>query len=221
MTRVSAKSLRRRSGPPGLHMQSPAFIIVLDALSREFQLHDDNLIIIVDWLEDLDIERSHRGERAEDKCRKIKGLRCVYCIYCNYWMYIWRCCFPVMIYCISKEGTMRAKLILCFYNSRLYGEDLTSKIILSPFSHPMAPAAVRSKTKVLLLLIHCGCCFSHCLWWFSVRSLSCFAVLCALPSFAIIWLGKRELVALHLLFSDCLVAVIVLRLFLAVPWIGR
>ena len=81
-------------GPPGLHMQSLAFIIVLDALSREFQLHADNLIIIVDWLEDLDIERSHRGERAEGKCMKNKGLRCVYCIYWNYWMYIWLLLFP-------------------------------------------------------------------------------------------------------------------------------
>ena len=69
-------------------MQSPAFTIVLDALSREFQLYTDNLIIINDWLEDLDIERSHRGESAEGKCRREKCLRCVYCIYCNYCMYL-------------------------------------------------------------------------------------------------------------------------------------
>ena len=53
-------------------MQSPAFIIVIDALSREFQLHADNLIIIVDLLEDLDIERSHRGERLRVNAGKIK-----------------------------------------------------------------------------------------------------------------------------------------------------
>ena len=34
----------------------------------------------------------------------------------------------IMIQCISKEASTRAKLILCFYNSRIYSEDLTSTI---------------------------------------------------------------------------------------------
>ena len=39
---------------------------------------------------------------------------------------------------------------------------------------------------------------------------TCFAVLCAAFSFAIITLGKRELIALLLLRSECHVAVIIL-----------
>ena len=38
------------------------------------------------------------------------------------------------------------------------------------------------------------CCDSHCLWEFSIRSLLGFAVLCVLSSFAIISLGKRQMV---------------------------
>ena len=45
---------------------------------------------------------------------------------------------------------------------------------------------------------------------FSVRSLFCFAVLCVLSSFASVSLGKRELVALLLLCSECHVAIIAL-----------
>ena len=52
-----------------------------------------------------------------------------------------------------------------------------------------------------------------------VWSLFCFAVLCVLSSFAIISLGKRELVALILLSSWCHVAVFVRCLFLAVAWL--
>ena len=46
-----------------------------------------------------------------------------------------------------------------------------------------------------------------------------FTVLCFLSSFAIISLGNRELVALLLLCSECHVAVIVIWLFLTVPWV--
>ena len=53
-----------------------------------------------------------------------------------------------------------------------------------------------------------------------VGSFFCYAVLCVLSSYAIILLGKRELVALLLfLSSGCHVAVIVLCLFLTVPWV--
>ena len=45
----------------------------------------------------------------------------------------------------------------------------------------------------------------------SVRSLFCFAVLFVLYSFAIISLGKRELVALLLLCSECHVPIFILR----------
>ena len=51
-----------------------------------------------------------------------------------------------------------------------------------------------------------------------VRSPFCFAVICILSSSAIIPLGKRELVALLLLCSECHVTFIVFGLFLMVPW---
>ena len=43
---------------------------------------------------------------------------------------------------------------------------------------------------------------------------------CVLSRFVIILKGKRKLVALLCLSSWCLVIVIVMRLFLAVPWVG-
>ena len=76
-------------------------------------------------------------------------------------------------------------------------------------SPPGAWAAVRSKVVVLLLLIvtpilgFCNC------------SMFCCALLCVHSSFAIILMGKRELVALLCLSSWCLV--IVVWLFLTVP----
>ena len=62
---------------------------------------------------------------------------------------------------------------------------------------------------VLLLFVHC---LSLLLLfvWFSVRSVLCFAVFSVLSEFAIISQGKRELVALLLLYSECNVAVIAL-----------
>ena len=67
----------------------------------------------------------------------------------------------------------------------------------------MVSSAVRSKVVVLLLFI-------HSLLGFSVSFLFCFAVLCVLSSFGIISQGKRELVDVLLLCSECHVAVIVL-----------
>ena len=61
----------------------------------------------------------------------------------------------------------------------------------------------------LLSVIHCVL-FLLLIVGASVRYLLCFAVLCVLSIFAIIPLGKRELVALLLLCSDCHSAVIVL-----------
>ena len=57
---------------------------------------------------------------------------------------------------------------------------------------------------------------------FCVCSLFCCAMLCVLSSFAIILMGKkeRELVAKFRMSSLCLVTVFVLRLFLAVLWVG-
>ena len=46
----------------------------------------------------------------------------------------------------------------------------------------------------------------------------CCVVLCALSSFAIILMRKRELVDLLCLSSRCLMTVIVLLPFLTVPW---
>ena len=55
---------------------------------------------------------------------------------------------------------------------------------------------------------------------FCVRYMFCCAVLCVLSSFAIIPLGERVLVILLLLSSECHVFVVVLCLFLTVPWVG-
>ena len=56
------------------------FIIVLEALSREFRagvpwedLYADDLVIIADSLEALDMERSHGEEGIEGECRKDKS----------------------------------------------------------------------------------------------------------------------------------------------------
>ena len=72
----------------------------------------------------------------------------------------------------------------------------------------LALAAVRSKAVILLLFIYC----LLFLPFFCGSSMlgPCFAVLCVGSSFAIILLGKRELVALLLLCSECHVAVVVL-----------
>ena len=51
---------------------------------------------------------------------------------------------------------------------------------------------------------------------FCNSSVFCYALLCVHSSFAIILMGKRELIALLSLSSWCLV--IVVWLFLAVPW---
>ena len=69
--------------------------------------------------------------------------------------------------------------------------------------------AIRSMAVVLLLFIHHCCCYI-CLLEFGVRYLFCFVVLCVVSSFAIVSLGKKELVALLLLRSMCHVSVIVL-----------
>ena len=76
----------------------------------------------------------------------------------------------------------------------------------------MALAAVRSKVVVLLLSIRCRLLLSL---WDSVIVLFCCALLCAHSSFAIIAMGKRELVAFLCLSSWCLV--IVLWIFLTTP----
>ena len=62
--------------------------------------------------------------------------------------------------------------------------------------------------------------YSNCLWGFCVWALFWFAVLCVFSSFAVILLGKRGLVALLLWSSECHFSVVVLCLFLAVPWVG-
>ena len=73
----------------------------------------------------------------------------------------------------------------------------------------MALAAIRSKAVVLLLLIVTS------IVGFCNLIMFCCALLCVHSSFAIILMGKRELVALLCLSSWCLV--IVVWLFLTVP----
>ena len=55
---------------------------------------------------------------------------------------------------------------------------------------------------------------------FCICSLFCCSLLCVISSFTIILVGKRGLLALPCLSSCCLVIVIVLWLFLTVPWVG-
>ena len=90
-------------------------------------------------------------------------------------------------------------------------KSLFSKINLSP-----SVASPCSEEVNLQLIIYC----LLLLPLFCVRYLFCFAVLCVLSSFAIIWLGNRELAALLVLCSECHVDVIILRLFLTVTPVG-
>ena len=77
----------------------------------------------------------------------------------------------------------------------------------------------------------CGISWSYSLTIFAVAPILCWGLVLGhcfvlhyfnrvLSSFSIIWLGKRELVALQLLCSECHVADIDLWLFLAVPLVG-
>ena len=79
-------------------------------------------------------------------------------------------------------------------------------------SSQVALAAVRSKAVVLLLLT---CCLLLLPLWESV--MVCCTLLYVPSSFAIILIGKRELIALLCLSSWCLV--IVVWLFRVVPWV--
>ena len=75
----------------------------------------------------------------------------------------------------------------------IYGDDLASKINLS---HPVALAAVRSKSVVLLLLIQYLLLLPLFCVLFLLWSLFCCAVPSVVSSFAILSLGKVELIAL-------------------------
>ena len=75
-------------------------------------------------------------------------------------------------------------------------------------SPSVALAAVRSKAVVLLLLIPPIVRFRNC-------SMFCCALLCVHSSFAIVSMGKRELIALLCLSSCCLM--IIVWLFLTIP----
>ena len=66
----------------------------------------------------------------------------------------------------------------------------------------------------LLFIVLRLCCIFHC-FNIAVRSLFCYAVLCIISSFAIISLVMIEL----LLSSGYHMAVIILCLFLTVPWV--
>ena len=83
----------------------------------------------------------------------------------------------------------------------------------------MASALVSSGAVLLLLFVQCLFVVAHIVCRIKVFG-HCFAlkVLCVVSSCAIISLGKKELVALRSLCSEWHVAVIVILLFLAVPW---
>ena len=78
----------------------------------------------------------------------------------------------------------------------------------------MALVVVLSKAVVLLLLTFCLLLLPL---WKSYCSIFCCALLYVQSSFAIIFMGKCELIALLSLSSWCLVMVV--WLFLAVPWV--
>ena len=70
-----------------------------------------------------------------------------------------------------------------------------------------------------MLLICCLVCFRLVVGVLCL-SLFCCALVCVFSSFAIILKRNRELVALLLLSTGCLVTVNVLWLFLTMPWVG-
>ena len=81
-------------------------------------------------------------------------------------------------------------------------------------------AAVRSKAVFLLFLIHCLLLFPLFILGVCVWSLFCYSAISFFTSFAIILMGKRELVVLLELSSWCIVTVSVLWLFPAHDAVG-
>ena len=120
---------------------------------------------------------------------------------------IWFDCISVIIYCISKEASMRAKQFCALKNNRIYGEDLAlvKCVYPPPPPPPMDKVAVRSKAVALLLLIYCFMFFTL----FAVvlcLSLFCYVLLCVHSSFAIILKRKRKLVLQIYCYYKCSVA---------------
>ena len=84
---------------------------------------------------------------------------------------------------------MGAKLVLCSTTVASTG------MVIWPVK--MAWTDIRSLAQLFLSIVY-RC--SHCLWGLWARPLRCCAVLCVLSSFAIIMLGKRELVTAFVVF---------------------
>ena len=112
---------------------------------------------------------------------------------------------------------MRAKQFLCFnnngiykknFNSRIWSEDLASKINVNPQWAQLLSILRRRVCRCLFIVVTPIICGGG--GAVSARYLFCFTVLCVLSSFAIFSLGKRELVALNVLCSKFHVTVIVL-----------
>ena len=82
-------------------------------------------------------------------------------------------------------------------------------------SHPLVEAAVRSKAVALLLLIRCLLLLPLWEYVFFLCLVVCYFM--SILVFAIILMGKSDLVALLSLSFWCLV--IVMWLFLEVPWV--
>ena len=98
-----------------------------------------------------------------------------------------------MIHCIVYEASMRAKYFCVLTTTestwRIVG---TCKMLLS--STPVPKASIHSKAVILLLFIHCLF-FTPIVYEGSVFG-PFFAKQYLVPSFMIILIGKRELVAL-------------------------
>ena len=94
-----------------------------------------------------------------------------------------------MVHCINKDASIRAGYFL-------YVLTLSESRV--KVWHILAPGAVRSKTMVLWLLIHYS--LLLLVWGFCVWSLFCYAILCVHSRFAVILMGKRELVAHFIVF---------------------
>ena len=106
---------------------------------------------------------------------------------------------------------MRVYHVLCFNNSRIWGDNL---VPVNAFKPPEALAAVRPKgggsvvvDSLLIITPIVGFCN---------YSMFCCASLCVHSSFAITSMGKRELVTLLCLSSWCLM--IAVWLFLTMIW---
>ena len=117
--------------------------------------------------------------------------------------------FPVVKHGV-KEAFTRAKLTLCFYNSR----TKISKINSSP--HPQWLRLLSVLRRWFCCCLFFVYCCSYCLWG-CIVSLVCYAIFLYFLVFSIISLGEGR--------ADCFTFIVLLMscfaLFPAVPCVGR